>query len=443
MAFNSTPPVLGEIVRLVRGTTYKSALLGQPGPVLLGLASIQRNGGFRTDSLKTYGGESKPNILLQPGDLFVSLKDVTQSADLLGAVARVPESVTAGRLTQDTVKLEFGDGDYPRDLVYWALRTPAFRSYCREHATGTTNLGLARDDFLAYRLPQADRCALNLVELLEALERRIDLLRHSNAALEAIARALFKSWFVDFDPVRAKSAGRDPEGMDAATAALFPASIDQWRRMFSEQRVQELVDTKALFVGDGYRAKNSELGRPGVAFLRAGDLLEGRVSPTRDLLSEGAVSAAKGKQARHGDTVFTSKGTIGRFAFVPALLETVVYSPQVCYWRALDHRTIAPEYLHFWMRSPLFSAQVDQVRGNAAIMDFVSLGDQRAMTLHLPEVSLQSRFAELVRPLLEQTAANRAFSDSLVGLRDTLLPRLISGKLRLPDVAQLVEAVVA
>lgn len=98
-------PTIGEVVSLVRGTTYKSTLLEQPGPVLLGLASIQRNGGFRDDSLKTYGGESKPHQLLVPGDLFVSLKDVTQSADLLGAVARVPASIASGRLTQDTVKL--------------------------------------------------------------------------------------------------------------------------------------------------------------------------------------------------------------------------------------------------------------------------------------------------------------------------------------------------
>lgn len=443
MASSSTRPALGEVVRLVRGTTYKSVLLGQPGPVLLGLASIQRNGGFRTDSLKTYGGESKPNILLKPGDLFVSLKDVTQSADLLGAIARVPESVAAGRLTQDTVKLEFGDNDYPRALVYWALRTPAFRSYCREHATGTTNLGLARDDFLAYRLPPPDSGALDLVELLEAIESRIDLFRRTNATLEAVAQALFKSWFVDFDPVRAKAEGREPEGMDAATAALFPASLEQWRSTVTEHRVQSLVDGRALVVGDGYRAKNSELGSPGVAFLRAGDLLAGRISPTRDLLSLEALPAAKGKHAHQGDTVFTSKGTIGRFAFVPALPEAVVYSPQVCYWRSLDHSQIAPEYLHFWMRSPLFSVQVDRVRGNAAIMDFVSLGDQRSMTLQLPDQQLQGRFAELVRPLMERTAANRAASDSLTELRDTLLPRLISGKLRLPEAKAVIEEAIA
>ena len=60
-----------------------------------------------------------------------------------------------------------------------------------------------------------------------ALDDRITLLRETNATLEAIAQALFKSWFVDFDPVRAKMEGRVPEGMDEATAALFPDSFEE------------------------------------------------------------------------------------------------------------------------------------------------------------------------------------------------------------------------
>ncbi|MCZ8062787.1 MAG: restriction endonuclease subunit S [Silanimonas sp.] len=156
----------------------------------------------------------------------MSLKDVTQSADLLGAVARVPESIPLGRLTQDTVKLDFIDPSYPRGLVYWALRSPEFRAYCRAHATGTTNLGLAREDFLAFELPSPDQELLSLIELLEALETRIELLRQTSATLEAIAKALFRSWFVDFEPVRTKFEGREPEGMDAVTAALFPREFE-------------------------------------------------------------------------------------------------------------------------------------------------------------------------------------------------------------------------
>ena len=201
MADDSHPKVLGDYFTLQRGTTYKSRLLGELGPVLLGLASIQRNGGFRSDSLRTYGGDSPNNLIVYPGQLFVSLKDVTQSGDLLGAVARLPADHVPGRLTQDTVKLKPNFDSVPIDYIYWLLRTPAYRHYCRAHATGTTNLGLPRDDFLAFRVPEQTPTRRLIVNALTALDDKIELNRQVNETLEAIAEALFKSWF-GADPLR-------------------------------------------------------------------------------------------------------------------------------------------------------------------------------------------------------------------------------------------------
>ena len=212
---------IGDYFILKRGTTYKSRLLGQPGPVLLGLATIQRNGGFRSDSLRTYGGDSPKRLLVEPGQIYVSLKDVTQSADLLGAVARLPIDQAPGRLTQDTVKLERIRKNISTDYIYWLLRTPQYRAYCRAHATGTTNLGLSRDDFLAFPVPNETNERRGIVDTLTALDDKIELNRRMNETLEEIARALFKSWFVDFDPVRAKMEGRDT-GLPPDVADLFP-----------------------------------------------------------------------------------------------------------------------------------------------------------------------------------------------------------------------------
>src|ERR1700730_7930841 len=119
---------LGNYVSLQRGTTYKGNLVGKPGPALLGLGSIHPGGGFREGDYKTYGGECPPKLLLFPGDLFVSLKGATKDGKMIGSVARVPSSVPSGRLTQDTVKLEFRQ--QCRDtanFLYWILRTPQYR----------------------------------------------------------------------------------------------------------------------------------------------------------------------------------------------------------------------------------------------------------------------------------------------------------------------------
>ena len=95
---SDTHRALRDFVSLQRGTTYKGALVGLPGPVLLGLASIEPNGGFRYGGFKTYGGDCPEKISLKSGDLYVSLKDVTQSGDLLGSIARVPSDIESGRL---------------------------------------------------------------------------------------------------------------------------------------------------------------------------------------------------------------------------------------------------------------------------------------------------------------------------------------------------------
>ena len=208
-------------------------------------------------------------------------------------------------------------------------------------------------------------------EILGALDDRIELLRQTNATLESIAQALFKSWFIDFDPVRAKSEGREPFGLDVATAALFPADVKTWKQASPRVPVSELISKGILTIGDGYRAKNEELGYPGVPFVRAGDLLQGRITPTADHLLNLSLVRARGKSALPGDTAFTSKGTIGRFAYVDDTAGNAVYSPQVCFWRSQDHTQLAPAFLHFWMKSTLFSTQVDKVKGQAAIMDFV------------------------------------------------------------------------
>ena len=123
------------------------------------------------------GGASDHRIILQPGDIYVSLKDVTQSADLLGAVSRVPGFIASGRLTQDTVKLEFKAESAPRDYIYWLLRTPEYRAYCKAHATGTTNLGLTREDFFSFGVPTLTDQRATLVAIIQSIDDKIELNR--------------------------------------------------------------------------------------------------------------------------------------------------------------------------------------------------------------------------------------------------------------------------
>ena len=191
---------LGKAVTLIRGNTYKSSLLSETeGPVLLGLGSFEKDGGFKRGSWKHYPCESSSDILLHPGDLYVSLKDLTQSCNLLGAVSRVPVDIKEGRLTQDTVRLKFSPSIDTIDklYIYWSLRTPQYRAYCKARGTGTTNMSLSRADFLDWEIPDKTEMKTNLVILLEGIEAKIELNNQVNDYLAAFADALFDNALKD------------------------------------------------------------------------------------------------------------------------------------------------------------------------------------------------------------------------------------------------------
>lgn len=207
-----------------------------------------------------------------------------------------------------------------------------------------------------------------------------------------------------------------------------------------EVTVQSLIDRRLLVVGDGYRAKNSELAPSGLPFARAGNIDAGFLFADAELLGWPAVERAGSKVSLPLDVVFTSKGTVGRFAFVAPTTPRFAYSPQLCYWRSPNHDAISPYFLYQWMRSRRFLEQVDAVKGQTDMADYVSLTDQRLMRVACPATPLQRQLRDEVAPLWDLHFGNTDESKSLTAIRDTLLPKLLSGEVRLKQAEKLVEA---
>lgn len=421
---------LGDYFTLQRGTTYKGSLLGKPGPVLLGLATIERNGGFRSDSLRSYGGDSPERLLVCAGELYLSLKDVTQSADLLGAVARLPPEHAPGRLTQDTVRLDPKSADAPLDYLYWLLRTPQYRGYCRSHATGTTNLGLAREDFLAFPAPAPTVEQGWIVEALSALDDKIKLNRRRNQTLEAMARALFKDWFVDFGPVRARMAGRDPYP-PAELWQCFPDRLDDK----GKPEGWEMVPLHAL------------------ASLETSSISPGK-SPDAvfEHYSIPAFDAGRMPAMELGDSIKSNKYKVHANAVLVSKLNPQtprVWLPTV----ATDHAVCSTEFMQFVPRRPdnrpfLYCLMVSEVMEEEVLKHVTgSTGSrQRAqpsqiakVEVLLPKPDILSAFNRQAAPLLRAIADNQRESRTLAQLRDTLLPKLTSGELRIANAERVLE----
>lgn len=380
---------LGNIISLVRGNTYKSALLSETeGPVLLGLGSIQRNGGFKYETWKRYLGNSDSRILLHPGDLYVSLKDLTQSCDLLGAVARVPPDLFEGRLTQDTVKLEFNPGidQKTKQYTYWSLRTPQYRAYCKAHGTGTTNMSLSRKDFLGWDIPAQSEARDVLVNLFEQFESKIV----ANAKLNGYLEELFDSCFK-------QSLNMVDETWD--TVSLL--DIADYKNGLAMQKFRPNVGDKGLPV-----LKIRELGQESCG---------NDAERCRSDIDESVT-------VHDGDLVFSWSGTL--------LLK---------FWAGGDAGLnqhlfkvtsgVYPSWFYYaWTKHHLARFTM-LAKDRATTMGHIKRSALEESEVLLPSKKKLAMQTKRMQPIIDQVIANKIEIRKLAALRDALLPKLMSGEI--------------
>lgn len=431
---------VGDFVTLIRGTTYKGKLVGRPGPALLGLGSINPGGGFRDTDFKTYGGECPEKMMVVSGDLFVALKGATKDGKMIGSVARVPSFVPMGRLTQDTVKLEFRRRDRTTEnYLYWMLRTPQYREYCAGRAMGSAVVAMSREDFLSYPVPPITPQRALTVEALEEIEKRIALLRETNVTLEAIAQALFKSWFVDFDPVRAKQEGRVPEGMDEATAALFPDGFEESELGLAPRGWSPIPLGNLCSFQKGCSYKGDGLSEDSGAYMfNLGCFNAPRVYATEN------IKRYRGEyRDRHvvemGDLIVANtdmtqqRHILGRPLFVPDGLKPAFVSHHVFKVTSLgERRESLKTFLFFEFLQAAFRERAVGYATGTTVLALPKDALEKHM-ITLPNEALIAAFHDIVTPLFTAIGSNLKTSDTLTSLRDTLLPRLLSGRLRLPE----------
>ncbi|MER2626534.1 MAG: restriction endonuclease subunit S [Accumulibacter sp.] len=262
-----------------------------------------------------------------------------------------------------------------------------------------------------------------IAALLSALDDRITLLRETNATLEAIAQALFKSWFVDFDPVRAKQEGRAPEGMDEATAALFPDAFDESElglvpRGWGVAALDSVADFLNGLALQKFPPENDDDWLPviKIAQLRKGDT-SGADHASQNIKSEYIV--------QNGDVLFSWSGSLEVEVWCGGMgvLNQHLFK--------VTSKNFAKWFYFLWTRYHLPHFQ-QIAAGKATTMGHIQRKHLTEAKVLVPPESLLGVANDAFDPLLNQLITNSLQAQTLATLRDTLLPRLISGQLRLP-----------
>jgi len=185
---------------------------------------------------------------------------------------------------------------------------------------------------------------------------------------------------------------------------------------------QELMSSGHLEIGDGYRAKHSELGGTGLIFLRAGHLADtGFDFDNVERFREDLAASLQGKIAEAGDTVVTTKGnSTGRVGYVEADFPRFVYSPHLSYWRSKKPNVVAPEFLRYWSRGCEFRDQLEAMKTSTDMAPYLSLTDQRRLRITLPKPHVQVGIGTALSALDERIKQNISVNRSLEALASAL-----------------------
>ena len=327
-----------------------------------------------------------------------------------GDSALIPADLECA-IGQNLVVLRSEAGVVHPKFLRWLVRGPEWWDQVGKYI----NVGAVFDSLRCRDIPNFELTVpplaeqVAIAELLDALDDRIALLRETNVTLEAIAQALFKSWFVDFDPVRAKSQGLALAGMDEATAALFPdgfeeSSIGPVPKGWS---VGALEDLLVLQRGFDLPAQDR---RPG-AF---------------------PIIAASGPSGTHDEAMAKGPGVVtGRSGVLGRVfLELGDYWPLNTTLWVKEFRRATPCFAYETLRRLDFKA----FNAGSAVPT-LNRNHIHGLPYVLPRKHCIEAYEAVALPLHQRRKALELQAQSLADVRDTLLPRLISGQLRLPDAA--------
>ena len=383
----------------------------------------------RTLTKEGFLSAGKSAVLFQPGTLAISKSGTIGRLGILDDFMCGNRAVINIRPT-DEVDTRF---------LFYSLLTLQHQILVLAEGSVQKNLYVSAIGKLEVQLPPLDE-QRSVAAVLGALDDRIDLLRQANTTLEAIAQALFKSWFVDFDPVRAKAEGREPEGMDAATAALFPSEFEESELGLIPKgwRHQSLYDTAQFINGAAYKAFSPNIDRRGLPIVKIAELKSGITNQT----AYSDVQMDSKYRIDSGDILFSWSGnpdtSIDTFVWGrgPALLNQHIFRvvPELATERSRVLTML--KYLR-----PQFAevARNKQTTG----LGHVTVGNLKEMRVVRPPEDISLAWSRLVDPVVERAFETQRQSLLLEDIRDSLLPRLISGKLRIPEAEALIDEVSA
>jgi type I restriction enzyme S subunit len=314
-----------------------------------------------------------------------------------------------------------------QSFVYYSLLN--FRKKIEELATGTAQANVSPKDILKLSVPSVSRdYRLTAAQILETLDKKIEINREMSETLEGIAQTVFKSWFVDFDPVRVKLAGKRPLDVGEDTASLFPNSLvdsvlGAIPKGWEARTIGSLCETR--LGGTPSRARQDFWGGE-IPWINSGKVNEFRITSPSEFITESGMNKSATKLLPKGTTVLAITGaTLGQFS----RLEIDACANQSVVG-IIGSEEASDEFIYLSIMNNI-NRLISVQTGGA--QQHINKEDVNAFSITYPGQELMRTFTEICGPMFSKIGALALENVSLAQVRDSLLPRLISGELQIPE----------
>lgn len=404
-----------------------------------------RAGSF-ADSLPVYGvdrGEGLTRVAkyqakelgkykrIQPGQLAYNPMRLN-----IGSIGFCGPEFSEGLVSPDYVVFSCRKDKLSPDFLKYYIKGTRWRRWTESSGVGSVRVRIYYRELAKMpvvipplREQQAIACILG------ALDDKIELNRRRNRTLEAMARAIFHSWFVDFDPVRAKAAGHKPAGLSKEIAALFPASFEDspLGPIPKGWETRALYDTAKYINGAAFKSQDFCESSVGLPVIKIAELKDGISLQTK----YSRRVADPGQLIHTGDLLYSWSGSPDTsldafiWTFGPGLLNQHIFK--------VVPLGMPQKRLVYYLLKHLRPVLVETARNKQTTgLGHVTVSDMKRIRVNWPAESIQAAFDRIVFPFFEAVFENTLANQNLAALRDALLPKLISGELRVPDAERIV-----
>ncbi len=429
---------LGELTTYKKGFAFKSANYQDKGITVIRVSNFFGDSIDSSDLkyVSRFIADTNRSVSLKENDIVVATVGSWPNNPLsvVGRTVSVPSWASGALMNQNSVIIRSSSANFfDQKFIYYQMKTSAFKNHIISKAQGSANqASITLNTIFSYPIWWPDQVTRKKVaEILFKIDCKVTLLQEKNKTLESIAQILFKSWFVDFDPVFAKQEGRQPEGMDELTAALFPGNFEQSElgEIPMGWEIKELKNVFDLFGGQAFKSK--DYTSQGIFVLRTNNFKKGIAIKNHNdvFLPNSFLDLYKNFVCEAFDYHLVMVGaSIGNTGMIlPHLLPALRNQNMWCF-RPKNKEVISRLYLKFVI-DKTSKELINFASGSAR--DFFKRDDFKNHKLIIPTEKILKSYSKIVDPFLEEISMNSNKIETLLNLRDILLPRLILGQLRL------------